>query len=351
MKKITLLFILVFALQAVFSQPTLTSNLNFTINDTYRYDIYTDVTAIDPGSGGANLTWDFGTISGGTYLEGDGAVCVDPSTSAFGDSSAVANANICIRSEDNPDYGPYQYYECNNTSQNLIALGFLGAGNNSFSAYSDIQTALEFPFTYGDSFDDTWESMMFYIDLGYYFNRDSSIVTVEADAYGIITTPEGNFQNVLRVKRTTIDYSWTNYGGAGWTSNGSFSDTQYEWYAQNIKVPVMIMQEMEWLPGSYTVRYLVEHNFTLGLEDKADIHLEIFPNPATDRVSIKTDEIYNSISISIYSVAGRQLDVASSQSGQQHKQTIDLSKYPKGVYLIEVRFEDGSVVRDRIIKQ
>ncbi|MCD4789253.1 MAG: hypothetical protein K8R37_04575, partial [Bacteroidales bacterium] len=108
MKKTTLLIISILALQALFSQPTLTSSLNFTIGDTYRYDLYTDVINIDPGAGGANLVWDFGTISGGTYLEGDGAICVDPSTTAFADSAAVANANICIRSEDNPDFGPYQ---------------------------------------------------------------------------------------------------------------------------------------------------------------------------------------------------------------------------------------------------
>ena len=349
MKKFTLLFISVFALQSLFSQPTLTSSFNFTIGDTYRYDIYTDVTNIDPGTGGANLTWDFGTISGGTYLEGDGAICVEPSTTPFADSSAVANANICIRDEDDPTFGPYQYYECNNTSQNLIALGFLGAGNTSFSPYSNTQTAIEFPFTFGDSFEDTWESMMFYIDLGYYFMRDSSIVTVEADAYGTVTTPSGEFQNVLRVKRTTIDYSWSNYGGTGWTPNGSFTDTQYEWYAPNIKVPVMIIQEMEWMPDFFTVRYLVDYNFSTGIEDKVDVHLEIFPNPTTDRVTIKTDEMI--YSVSIYSLNGRQLDATYLQTSQPHQQTVDLSKYQKGVYLIEVGFEDGNVVRERIIKQ
>jgi hypothetical protein len=348
MKKTTLLFISILAVQFLFSQPVLNSNLNYTIGDTYQYDGYFDVTNIDPGSGGANLVWDFGTISGGTYYEGYGVICVNPSTTPFADSTAVANANICIRNEDDPDVGPYQYYECNNTSQNLIALGFLGTGNNSFSTYTDILIALEFPFTYGNSFDDTWEILMYHIDMGHYFMRDSSIVTVEADAYGTITTPAGEFQNVLRLKRTTIDYSWSNYG-SGWIPLGSFTDIQYEWYAPNIKVPVMIIQEMDWLPIFYNVRYLVEYNFQMGIEDLIDHHLEIFPNPTTDRVTIKTDEMINSVSI--YSLMGQQLNVAIPRTGQPHQQTIDLSKYPKGVYLIEVGFEDGNVVRERIIKQ
>jgi len=349
MKKTTLLIISILAVQPLFSQPVLNSSLNFTIGDTYRYDLYDGVTTIDPGPGGANLVWDFGSISGGTFLEGESNICVDPSTSAFGDSAVVANANICIRNEDDPTFGPYQYYECNNTSQNLLALGFLGTGNNSFSTYTDILTALEFPFTYGDSFDDTWELLGYHIGFGYYFMRDSSIVTVEADGYGTITTPAGEFQNVLRVKRTTLDYSWSNYTGTGWIPLGSFTDIQYEWYAPNIKVPVMIITEMEWVPGSYNIRYLVEYSFSTGIEDRIDYFLEIFPNPTTDRVTIKTDEMINRVSI--YSLMGQQLDVATSQTGQSHQQTIDLSKYPKGVYLIEIGFEDGNVVTGRIIMQ
>ena len=346
MKKFTLLFISFFALQALFSQPVLTSDLNFSIGDTYRYDGYLSITNIDPGAGGANLIWDFSTISGGTYYEGEGAICVDPSTSAFGDSAAVVNANICIRNSENPNIGPYQYYDCNNTSQNLLAMGFLGSGNNSFSTYTDVLTAQQFPFTYGNSFNDTWELLMYHIDMGYYFMRDSSIVTVEADGYGTITTPAGEFNNVLRIKRTTVDYSWTNSGG-GWISLGSFTDIQYDWFAPGIKVPVMIIINTEW--AGYNVRYLVEHNFTLGIKDRIDYQLEIYPNPATDKVTIKTEKMFNSVCI--YSLNGRQLDVVESQTSQPYQQTINLSRYPKGVYFIEVGFEDGNVVKERIIKQ
>jgi len=348
MKKFTLLFISFLAVQVLLSQPVLTNSLNFTIGDTYRYDMYHEVTNIEPGPGGANLVWDFGNVTGATYIEGEGGICVDPSTTAFADSAAVANATMCLRNEETPDNSPYQYMESNNTSQNLIAMGFLAGGSANFTTYTNPQTVIEYPFTYGDSFDDTWELLMYSIDLGYYFNRDSAIVTAEADAYGTITTPVGVFQNALRIKTTTTDYSWTNYGGTGWISNGSFTDVSYQWYAPNIKTPVMTIGEMEWLPG-YMVSYLVEHNFSTGIEDRADYYLEVFPNPATDKVTIKTDKIFNRVSI--YSLNGGQMFVANSQTGQAHQKTIDFSQYPKGIYLIEVVFEDGSVVRERIIKQ
>ena len=350
MKKITLLFISTLAVLPLFAQPVLNNDLNFAIGDTYNYDIYTDITNIDPSPGGADLVWDFGTLTGGTYIEGNGgSICVDPSTTPFADSTAVADADICIRNANNPDLSPYQYYECNNTSQNLIALGFHATNNNSYGAYTDRLTALEFPFSYGDSFDDTWDLLIYHIDDGYYYLRDSSIVTVEADAYGTITTPSGEFQNTLRVKRTTTDYSWYDLDGGGLGDPDPYIEIQYDWFAPNIKVPVMIMNDIDWLPG-LTVRYLVEHSFTFttGITDRSDCHLEIFPNPATDRVTIKTDKSFNSVSI--YSITGQQLDVTTSQTGQPHQQTIDLSKYPTGIYFIEVGFEDGNAVKEKIIK-
>jgi hypothetical protein len=152
MKKITLLFISVFALQALLSQPVLTNSLNFTIGDTFRSDAYVDVPDIDPGPGGANLVWDFSTIPGGTYVEGDGLICVDPSTTPFADSAAVANANICTRKIETPNEGYFHYFECNNSTQNIVAFGLLdGAGSGSFGNYTSELTSLEFPFTYGDS--------------------------------------------------------------------------------------------------------------------------------------------------------------------------------------------------------
>ena len=349
MKKITLLLISIFAIQALFAQPVLTNSLNFTIGDTFRSDSYIDVTSIDPGSGGANQTWDFSTITGGTYVVGEGAICVNPSTTPFADSSVVANANICVRNVDTPNSGTFQYFDCNNTSANLIAMALLESGSGSFITYTNMATILSYPFTYGDSYNDTWEALFYSFDLGYYYNRDSSIVTVEADAYGTITTPAGQFQNVLRIKTTTIDYSWTNYDGTGWIPNGSFTDIQYQWYAPNIKVPVMSMSEAEWMPGSYMVTYLVEHNFPTGINDRADYQLEIFPNPTSDKVTIKTEKVFNSVSI--FSLLGKQMEVTTSNPAQLHQQTIDLSNYPMGVYLIEVVFEDGGTMTYRIVKQ
>ncbi len=345
MKKFILLIVLVFALQPLFSQTVLNGDNNFSIGDTFRSDSYVEVTSIDPGSDGANCTWDYSTITGGTYVMGEGGICVDPNTTLFADSAAVASANICIRSIDNPNDGFFHYHECNSTSINLLAFGLYNSGSGSFCTYYNELTALQFPFAYGDSFDDTWELLMYSFDMGYYYNRDSSIVTVEADAYGTIITPTGEFQNVLRVKRTTIDYSWSNYSGTEWVLLGAFTDTQYDWYAPNIKIPVMSMLAAEWMPGSFNVTYLVEHNFSTGIDEKLEHQLEIFPNPSQDRASIISDKRFNTVRI--ISLNGQQLETISTSAKQY---PLDLSNYPKGVYFIEIAFEDGTVQREKMLK-
>lgn len=349
MKKFTLFIVSIVATLSMFSQITLNSNINLNIGDTYRYDGYEEVTNIDPGNGGANLEWDFSTITGELFIEGVGAICVNPATTPFADSSAVNDANICIRNIDNPEVGPYQYHDNDNSSQNLLAMGFLMQTNNSFTTYTDIFTPLEFPFSYGDSFNDTWELLGFHIDYGYYFLRDSAMSTIEADAYGTITTPLGIFQNALRIKTTTIDYSWYRYeAGGDWIPTGPFTDIEYAWYVPNIKVPVMIMTEFDGFP-SYSVRYLVEYDFTTRIEDHLNYQIEIFPNPAIDQVLIRTDSPFNRYSV--YTVNGKQLDALNLQSHQSQQQTIDLSKYPKGMYFIEVVLENGKILTEKIIKQ
>lgn len=339
MKKLTLLFFSIAVALSVFSQPVLTSSINLSIGDTYRYDGYHEVTNIEPGPGGANLTWDFSDVDGESFHEGVPAICVDPSTTPFADSAAVADANICTAPVGGSGY--YQYFDNDNSSQNLIAMGLILESSSSFGTYTDIFTAFEFPFTYNDSFEDTWELINFNIGSGYYFMRDSSITTVEADAYGTIITPLGEFQNAIRIKRTTVDYSWMRFvEGGEWIPSGPNTDIEYSWFAPNIKVPVMFIDEFDGFP-SYSVRYLMEYDFSVGIEEQSVVQVEIFPNPTTESVTIKTDATIERVFV--YSLNGQQM-------GETSSQTIDLSKYPKGIYLIKVGFEDGNMITERIIK-
>jgi len=337
MKKKSLLALILITSQLLLSQVVLTPAINLDIGDTYKYDAYEGVTNIEPGPAGANQTWNFGSMEGYGFYEGVGNICVAPSSTPFSDSTVVSGSNICVQNIGEEDSGPYQYYDGNNSFQDLLAMGMIASGNASFSTYTDILTAMQFPFAYGNSFNDTWELMGFHINLGFYFMRDSAIVFTEADAFGTITTPLGTFQNALRVKRTTTYYSWFRFQeGEEWIQSGPFTDIEYAWYAPNIKVPVMFVSDMQDFLD-YGVRYLVDYNFLVTTEEQYTTAFDLYPNPAINQITIQSEKLIKQTST--FSITGQQLETKSFES-EQHN--IDISSYPKGMYIISIEFVDGS---------
>ncbi len=346
MKNFTLLFVLLFALQALFSQHVLTNGINLTFGDTYRYNGYEGTTDVEPGPGGANMVWNFGNISGYGFFEGINAIAVDPATTLFADSAAVTNATICTRNFDDPDIGPYQYYENNNSTQNVIAMGFLGTTNSSFGTYTDPQKAFDLPFAYNDSFVDGYDFLNYHIQNGYYFMRDSATVTVEADAYGTITTPLQEFQNVLRIKRTKTYYAWFRFeAGGDWIQSGPYTDIEYSWYAPNIKTPVMYVDVMEDFTD-YPVRYLVDYDFVTGINDLKETHLEVFPNPAVNIIQLTSSKAIKLTTV--VSIQG-QILINNTAHGANSQQ-IEIDELSKGYYLLSVEFEDGTIETRNILK-
>lgn len=308
MKKITLLILFSTGLHALIAQPVINNSYNFNIGDYYRVDMYIDTENIEPGPGGANLTWDFGMING-TYIEGQAVVGVDPSTTPFADSSAVATSDVCIRCAEFPDHGPYSYYNCYNDKEEQVAIGYKDPGNNSYSNFSDPQTVFDYPFTYGDIITDNYELMSYHIDMGYYFMRDSVQVVSEADAYGTIITPLGEFSNVLRQKKTTIEYFWYRYDpGEPWSFNGIFTNIEYQWFAPGIKVPVFAIAEDIESRDDFMVSYLAEYDFVSEITSFDDKDFSIYPNPASELIYISGNLSNNTPTYCcIYELSGKKI--------------------------------------------
>lgn len=342
MKKITLLFLVILSSQFLLAQVVLTAAYNFELGDTFKYNGYEGVTNIEPGPAGANQTWNFETLVGYGFYEGVGDICVPVSGSPFADSAGASNANIVTKNIGDEDSGPFQYYNQNNNVQELLAMGFVGDGNSTYSNYSDILTAVEYPFAYGDDFEDSWISRTFNIAWGFHFMADTATASTEADAWGTITTPLGTYQNALRMKRTTTYTLWFRWiEGGDWSESGPYTDIDYLWYVPGIKVPVMIISEMEDFED-YGVRYLDDYNFPVAIEEDNETTFELFPNPATDRLIVKSEKFISQASI--YSISGQQVQTA------KEDHMIDVSSLPNGLYLINIKFEDGSQRSETFIK-
>jgi len=75
---------------------------------------------------------------------------------------------------------------------------------------------------------------------------------------------------------------------------------------------------------------------TEGLD--GDIEFIIFPNPAVNLINLATPSVVEVDKINIYNTAGQQVITATDVS------TIDVSRLPKGVYIIHVSTEEGIAV-------
>jgi hypothetical protein len=346
MRTIQIIIFTFIAVPFIMAQPVLTNSMNFAIGDSYRMDSYIDLTTANPGASGANVSWDFETITGGTYIEGTTAICVDPSGTPFADSAVVAISNMCIRPVESPYHGAYQYYNSGAGSRDLLAMGWFETGNTSFGTYQGPLKALEFPLGFNDSFSGTYDYTSYHLDFGYYFMRDSAEVETVADAWGTLKTPIGEFENVLRLKTITTSYSWYRFeAGTPWMFMGVFTDIQYDWYLPGIKVPLLILQAFDYSENSfYNILFLAEYNFLTKVGGVEQTKINLFPNPSTDQFTILSDgqEI---IRISLYNQQGQKV---LEQSGEN--KNINVSMFKPGLYMVYVQTPETVIQQKIIIK-
>jgi hypothetical protein len=378
MKKTGICIAMLFFVSSLLSQPVLNNSLNFTIGDTYRIDGYYDVTVIDPGGPGANKAWDFEEIEGGMFIEGEPAICVDPATTPFADSTAAGVSQICTKSQNTGELGPYEYFHTTGSFSHALAIGWYEEGNTSYGDYEPSYNYLNYPLSYGDSYDFSYDYMSYHLDLGYHYYRDSSYVQIVADAWGSIITPLGTFPNVLRLKVTTLEHSWYRFeAGEPWTYTGEFVTTSYQWFAPNIKVPLMNIQMMEFAKSDFhetipkycsiplkqqcfggqqdgkhsrgdglnIVQYLADYDFTTGIDELSETGFVVYPNPAKTSFHIQNPKGLEANSVVFYDNSGRVVFKRESVGHSINGLTLS-----PGLYVVEI--ESGSeTMRTKLIIQ
>ncbi len=90
----------------------------------------------------------------------------------------------------------------------------------------------------------------------------------------------------------------------------------------------------------------------LGINDDADIRaLRIFPNPTSGEVNISFfNEQPEPVTITLISVQGNTLFSETNKSGTgRYTKSIDISNYPKGIYLLQIRTEKCLTLQKLII--
>jgi hypothetical protein len=295
-------------------------------------------TPLSPGGAGTGQTWDF---SAATVDSTETQYFVDPQgTPGF---STVPNADLAITT----DFASYGYWIAND--QVWALAGSYSADEALGFAYTDPATYIAYPCSYNSTWTDTY---------GFAFDADGLQVTssgsaaAEADGLGTLITPYGTVSNVLRIRQENEET--TLITGIG---ELNVESTQYLYVKPGVRFPLAIVStsistvfgipgepvnDMVWLDGS-----------TVGLAEAVHhaIGVELYPNPAKDRITITYGASSSAVQVDVIDAAGHV--VRTEQLSQQpigiNRVDLPLNNVPAGIYLVRILADNGDQGVQRLV--
>ena len=340
MKQLIALSLMMILYGHLSSQPNLTSANSPAAGDIFA-SLPLDTASVQPGTPGANKTWDFSSLVFIYNPIWDNYITAS-STPYF---SAFPNANIA--SFTNLVSGEYYYHKTSSTAWEIH-----GYANNLYEfPYSNIHQIITYPFTYNSVLNDTYggttsHSGLTIVRTGTYYKKGI--------AYGGLILPTGNFSNIL-LNETLDDYTDVMSGGA--TQSTRYKTIEYSWNSPAYKFPLLYKRIVEiYVDGTLqsTLALAQVSTAVSGIGSTSDDgRIAVYPQPATDQLNIGFHEIpKGELLIECYSVSGQKISRlfhGRPDSGQSVF-TFDVSGMKAGIYLIKIQSENGSITRKFIIR-
>ncbi|MFH2096259.1 MAG: T9SS type A sorting domain-containing protein, partial [Bacteroidota bacterium] len=296
--------------------------------------------AITPGSAGASQTWDFSSL---VAHDRDTMRFMDPAVTPYDTAFTGDNVGALFVGDATWAY----FYKSPTLLETMGMVGDLfGTGTIAAVEINPRETLMQFPFTYLDSFIDTSgiEIIMDTIKVSM-----TTVKTIEADAWGSITTPAGTF-NCLRLFSTKIEtqvyYMWV---VTTWVPVGSNTDTtyHYEWWTDNtsLRFPAASLSwDMINSVVDGEVEFL-EETFVAVPLNETPIVANIYPNPSEGLFNIEAGNIS---SLQVINMNGKVI-MSSSYSFGVNSLRLDLRNQPEGIYLLRVNTAEGMIIRKIVL--
>ena len=294
------------------------------------------------GTAGPDVSWDYSgliTISGGQII------VVDPSQTPSGNefpSATFATSmgdTIFTYAQTNAD--GYFYLGSESTTGTF----------SSLLVYSDSRTFVKFPFTYDDTYFDTYKGIVTTSAATVHVTAASEMF---ADSYGTLILPNGTYTNVLRI--ITIDAEIDSLFMEGnFIMEFSVVRTQFTWFAPDSKGPLLSIEILDnaGLGSIDTVAFYssAESGIIDGHPGPVS-HLSVFPNPAEDHVVIEFNALqHTGISISIVNQVGQMM--ISKKTANDHtgsvSERIDVSTLPSGIYFAHISCDCGKHLTEKFV--
>ncbi len=310
------------------AQPIITAaGINFVVGDQLNV---VNATYVNPGSQGANQTWDLSAMVSSFTTQNVG---VTASSTPY--ASNFTGATIALNQ---PAYGNYSYYKINSSAQQ-----YYGYENvNGFQAYSDPEDMIRFPFTYNDTYIDPW-SVTFLVSGTTKYRKGTTTVT--ADGYGTLITPAGSFTNVLRVHFVEDYIDSMNFSGSPAITN--LHQEQYFWYKEGIHFALAEIYSASVNNGAPILSGTYLANPATGVNDLSNMISEysLSPNPTSEQVKLNFTLTENKkVTINVFNALGQNIQLEQTENEMQGANTIELNvaTLPEGIYFAQILL-DGNV--------
>ncbi|MBD3636878.1 MAG: T9SS type A sorting domain-containing protein [Crocinitomicaceae bacterium] len=320
----------------------------YTVNDTLsagQSQLYwtADSNAVNMDAvNGAGVTWDYSTLQG---------------------YDGISNPDTVKNAVDSPDYGDYPdaifhddlsdgasvYFT--NYVDSVMCYGYVFTiDGNTVKIMHDVDPLklMNLPMNLNDSFTDSTYGNADVYGSAATTAGDANVI---ADGTGTLNLGATTFTNVIRIKLVeTIETTVTLPPPIN-TVSGTVTRTVYSYYdLANQKLPVFIHATIDvassLFNGGYTAVYSSVQlpPLNAGIGDEAIETLEVYPNPATDVVSITSDMADELV---IMNAVGQVIQtITKPQSIEQ----VDVSKFETGIYFIQVKKGNATKTRKLIIR-
>lgn len=343
MKRLFLLILIAFSGVANFkakAQPTLTAaNTNVVIGEQFISNEFSFNAAQFNSSltSGLNQTWNFSNLTSVFFPPIN--VYFQPNHLPLGPNPYPA-ANVVTGCDDE-----YEYLKVN--ADSVVMVGYYNHFTEETVDYSNSVKKNQYPFTYNNSFTDNFagigDGMGPPVPL-------TGNIKVTADGYGTLILPNGTVANVLRVKSLKV----TTTSLPNLTALDTI--TNLDWYLPGVHVPILRLSKQQFFAPNYSATYYQGYYinpFALSIKEEtaANINLQLFPNPATSELTIQY-QTQKPVKITLQNLVGKQiaeLPAGKGSSGLQRLK-VDVSNYPKGVYVLRLETEGQAVYKKLILQ-
>ncbi len=103
------------------------------------------------------------------------------------------------------------------------------------------------------------------------------------------------------------------------------------------------------LVSTNTIYYLIEYDDVSSAQElELNKNLNIFPNPFKTILSVRSSNSEAIVGISVYNLTGQKIKIASPT--EMGNRELDLSNLASGMYMLNVSFDNGAVISQKIVK-